>query len=62
MVASPEVNVDRVEDTEERKTPGDAVDNDALALGEELVDDGAEEEQVDHRPADAEINGRSRLN
>lgn len=47
VVAGPQVDVYRVEDTEERKTPGDTVNDDAFAFGEELVDDGAEEEQVD---------------
>lgn len=50
MMTSPQVDVDCVENTEEGKTPGNAVDDDAFAFGEELVDDGAEEEQVDQRP------------
>ena len=51
--ARPQVHVDRVEDGEEGEAPRDAVDDDALAGGEELVDDGAEEEEVDEGP-DAE--------
>ena len=47
---SPEVHVDDIEDTEESKAPGDAIDDGTLAAGEELVDDRAEEQEVDERP------------
>ena len=53
------MHVDRIEDGEEGEAPGDAVDDDALAGGEELVDDGAEEEEVDEGP-DKEGPGRGR--
>lgn len=51
MVAGPEVDVDGVEDGEEGEAPRDAVNDDGLARGEELVDDRSEEEEVDYRPA-----------
>lgn len=41
VVCGPEVDVDGVEDAEEREAPGNAVDDGLLAAGEELVDDGA---------------------
>lgn len=37
----PEIDIDGVEETEKRETPGDAIDDDFLSIGEELVDDGA---------------------
>jgi hypothetical protein len=45
-VASPEVKEDRVEDAENEEAPLQAVDNDLLALGGELVDHGKEQEEV----------------
>jgi hypothetical protein len=50
MVTSPQVDVDSIEDTEEREAPGDTVNDGTLATGEELVNDGAEKENVDQRP------------
>ena len=44
------MHVDRIEDGEEGEAPGDAVDDDALAGGEELVDDRAQEQEMDQRP------------
>ena len=39
----PKVHVDDIEDTEESKAPGDAIDDGTLAAGEELVDNRAQE-------------------
>ena len=50
VVAGPEVDVDGVEDAEESKPPADAVNDDLLAALKELVDDGAEEQEVDEGP------------
>ena len=50
MVRGPQVHVDGVKDREEREAPGDALDDAAVTILGELVDDGAEEEQVDQRP------------
>ena len=50
VVAGPEVDVDGVEDAEEGKPPADAVNDDLLAALKELVDDGAEEQEVDEGP------------
>jgi len=39
IVGSPEVDVDGVKETKKREPPRNSVDDDTLALGEELVDD-----------------------
>ena len=57
VAARPDVDVDGVEDGEEGETPADAVDDDVLAVGRELVDDGAKEQEVNEGP-DAERPGR----
>ena len=53
----PDVHVDGVEDSEEGKAPADAVNYDLLAAIEELVDDGAEKEEVNERPGEAWSGG-----
>jgi len=50
VLAGPDADVDGVEEGEEGEAPGDAVDDGAFAGGEELVDDRAEQEEVDERP------------
>ena len=40
----PDVNVDSVENGQERKAPADTVNDDTLASREELVDDETKEE------------------
>jgi hypothetical protein len=50
MVADEQVNVDGVEHTKQRKTPGNAVDDDAFTSIEELIDDGTEEKKVNEGP------------
>jgi len=53
MLFGPEENEDRVEDGEERESPGDSVNYDGLCVGgSELVDDGAKKEEVDDRPSE----------
>jgi len=39
MMGGPKIYVDGVEDAEEREPPGDTIDNDTFASGEELIDD-----------------------
>jgi len=50
MICGPEVDVDGIENAEKRKPPRNAIDDGLFACWEELVDDGAEEENVDERP------------
>jgi len=38
MVGGPEIYVDGIEEAEEWKPPGNTINNDAFASGEELVD------------------------
>ena len=53
MVVGPNGNEDGVEDGEEREPPRDPVDYNGLCVnGGELVDDGAQEEEVDDRPSE----------
>ncbi len=47
---SPNIDVEDVEEDEERESPVDAVDDGLLASVEELIDDGAKEEKVDDGP------------
>lgn len=44
------MHVYRIEDSEERKAPPNAINNHFLAAVEELVDNGTEEQEVDERP------------
>jgi len=53
VAARPDVDVDGVEDDEQGEAPVDGVNDNLLAGFEELVDDGAEEKEVDNGP-DAE--------
>jgi len=57
VAASPDVDIDDVEDDEEGEAPVDAVDDDLLAVVEELVDNRAEEQEVDHRPQSKDPTG-----
>lgn len=50
MTADERVNVDGVQHTEQGKSPGDAIDDDLLSFGEELVDHCSEKEQMDKTP------------
>lgn len=56
---SPNIDVEDVEEYEERESPVDAVDDGLLARVEELIDDSAKEEKVDDGP-EAEHPGRGR--
>jgi len=51
VVAGPEVDVDSVENRKQGKSPCNSVNDNRLASREELIDDGAEEKKMDHRPA-----------
>jgi hypothetical protein len=46
----PNIDVDGIEEAEGGEAPADTVDDDSLAVGGKLVDDGAEKEEVDERP------------
>lgn len=50
VTARPYVDIDGVEDGEQGETPSDAVDDDGFAGVGELVEEHAEEEQVDECP------------
>jgi hypothetical protein len=50
MIRSPKVDINGIENTQERKTPSNTIDNDPFAFRSKLVDDGAQEEQMDQRP------------
>lgn len=51
VLVDPDVNVDRIKDGQEREAPRDTVNEDTLAAGEKLVDNGAEKQQMNERPA-----------
>lgn len=57
MLCSPQVHVDGVEHSKERESPRYSIYNHALAVGEELVDYGAEEEYMDERPNEERPGG-----
>jgi hypothetical protein len=46
----PNIDVNGVEEAEGGEAPADTVDDDSLAVGGKLVDDGTEKEEVDERP------------
>ena len=50
MMRDPEVQVNRVQNTEEREPPRDAFNNGVVAILGELVDDRSEQQKVDNRP------------
>jgi len=50
VLADPEGDVDGVENDEDSEAPVDAVDDDALASREELVDKGPNEDEMDDCP------------
>jgi len=53
MMVGPDCDEYSVEDGEEREPPGDPVDNDGLGVdGGELVDNGAEKEEVNDGPGE----------
>lgn len=56
VLANPNVDVNRVEDSEEGEAPADTVDDGALSGGEELVDHCTAEQEVDEGP-DGECPG-----
>ena len=50
MVFRPEVDVNQVENTKQGEAPCNTIDNDPLPSCGELVDDGAEKEEVNEGP------------
>ena len=52
MIGGPEVDIDGIEDAEEREPPGNAIDDYFFACREELVDDCAQEEDMDEGPVE----------
>lgn len=50
MMSNPQVDVDGIENGEERESPRNAINNCFLAFREELVYDSTEEKQVNERP------------
>ena len=62
LVAGPKGDEDGVENGEEREPPGDSVDHDRLRVNRgELVDDGAEEKEVDDGPGEESPVGRGEV-
>lgn len=58
MVVGPDADEHGVQDCEERESPRDPVNYDGLCMGGgELIDDGAEEEEVDDRPSEERPDG-----
>jgi hypothetical protein len=55
VMVDPQADIDGVQNTKERETPGNSVDDDGFALWPELIDDGAEEKQMDEGPDGEEI-------
>jgi hypothetical protein len=54
----PEVDVNSIEDGQERETPANAIDDHLFAGCEELVDDRAEQKEVDEGPDEERPRGR----
>jgi len=50
MTSGPEIDVDGIEDGEERESPRNAVDDCFLALREELIYDSTEKKNMNKRP------------
>lgn len=50
MSLAPNMDIERIEKAQQRETPADAVDNDPIALVEELIDHITKEKEVDKRP------------
>ena len=53
MVRRPQIDVDRVENSEKRETPRDPFNDRAMTVLCELVDDGAKQQKVDDGPAES---------
>jgi len=50
MSTSPEMNVDCIEEDEERETPGYTINDNGLSGIPELIDNCAEEKEMNQRP------------
>ena len=51
VVCGPDIDVDSAQNTEKGKAPGDAINNDLLAVGKKLVNNRPQQEEVNYRPA-----------
>ena len=47
VVRGPKVHIGGIEKTQERETPGNAINNHLFPFRGELIDDGAQQEKVD---------------
>lgn len=56
MSSRPHIHINRIQHSQQRQSPADPVDDDLLAGIGELVEEGAEEEEVDEGP-DGECPG-----
>jgi hypothetical protein len=50
MVSGPQVDINSVQDDKKREAPRDTLNDSTVTILSELVDDGAEEQEVDGRP------------
>lgn len=50
MMRRPQINVDSVQHSEQREAPGDTLDDGAVAILSELVNNRAEQEEVNDGP------------
>jgi len=61
MMASPKIDVDGIENSQKGETPRNTIDNDMFSLGEELVDDGPKQENMNQRPDEKSPRSRSKI-
>jgi hypothetical protein len=61
VVASPKIDVDGIENSEEGEPPRDAVNNHMISGREELIDDSSEKENVDQGPKVCVLDGDVRV-
>jgi len=59
VVVTPHMDINGVQDTEERETPGDMVDDDMFPIGEELIDDSSQQKDVDQGPDEKRPGSRA---
>ena len=51
MTSRPNMHIDGVQNTQQRETPGNAINDDLFTGGEELIDDSAQEQEMNQRPS-----------
>jgi len=59
VMVTPQVDIDGIQDSEERETPRNMVDDDMLPIGEKLVDDGSQQKEVDQGPNEERPGSRA---